>query len=132
MEKSIASRCSLRYESIVGPRANGLSCFWRKRRERFGEKVHTWVPLPREGTHHAVIGTLHPDPQHVLSWLLGDGMVHVASARAQSYRDAPVFPAERVTIVGGVGHLGLPRSARVYPAILAALTGRAGRRRRRA
>jgi hypothetical protein len=90
----------------------------------------TWVPLPREGTHHAIIGTLHRDPQHVLSWLLGDGMVHVASARAQSYRDAPVFPAERVTIVGGVGHLGLPRSARVYPAILAALTGRAVSRKR--
>jgi len=32
---------------MVGPRANGLSCLWRKRRERFGEKVHTWVPLPR-------------------------------------------------------------------------------------
>lgn len=90
----------------------------------------SWVPLPVEGTHHAIIGTLHADPQHLLSWLLGDGLVHVASARAQSYRGAPVFPAERITMVGGVGHLGLPRSPRVYPAILAALTGRGVSRRR--
>ncbi len=90
----------------------------------------SWVPLPLEGTHHAIIGTLHTDPDHLLSWLLGDGLVHVASARAQSYRDAPVFPPERITMVGGVGHLGLPRSPRVYPAILAALGGRAPPRRR--
>ncbi|HZW89450.1 MAG TPA: alpha/beta hydrolase [Myxococcaceae bacterium] len=86
-----------------------------------------WVPLPLEGMHHAIIGTLHPDPQHVLSWLLGDGVVPIASARAQRYGDAEVFSPERITIVGGIGHLGLPRSARVYPAILGAL---AGRRRR--
>jgi pimeloyl-ACP methyl ester carboxylesterase len=90
----------------------------------------SWVPLPLEGTHHAIIGTLHADPQHLLSWLLGDGMVHMQSARAQSYRGAPVFLPERITVVGGVGHLGLPRSPRVYPAILAAVTGRAVRRRR--
>ena len=90
----------------------------------------SWVPLPLEGTHHAIIGTLHSDPQHILSWLLGDGLVHVASARAQSYRGAPVFQPERITVIGGVGHLGLPRSARVYPAILAALTGGAVPRRR--
>jgi pimeloyl-ACP methyl ester carboxylesterase len=90
----------------------------------------SWVPLPLEGTHHAIIGTLHTDPQHLLSWLLGDGLVHVASARAQSYRGAPVFLPERITMVGGVGHLGLPRSPRVYPAILTAVTGRAVRRRR--
>jgi hypothetical protein len=57
-------------------------------------------------------------------------MVHMQSARAQSYRGAPVFLPERITVVGGVGHLGLPRSPRVYPAILAAVTGRAVRRRR--
>ena len=79
----------------------------------------SWVPLPVEGTHHAIIGTLR-----------GDGLVHVASARAQSYRGAPVFLPERITMVGGVGHLGLPRSPRVYPAILAALTGRKVPRRR--
>lgn len=90
----------------------------------------SWVPLPVEGTHHAIIGTLHADPQHLLSWLLGDGLVHVASARAQSYRGAPVFQPERITMVGGVGHLGLPRSPRVYPAVLAALTGHARSRRR--
>ncbi len=90
----------------------------------------SWVPFPVQGTHHAIIGTLHTDPQHLLSWLLGDGLVHVASARAQSYRGAPVFPPERITMVGGVGHLGLPRSPRVYPAVLAALTGRTVPRRR--
>ena len=84
----------------------------------------TWVPLPLEGIHHAIIGTVHRDPHHLLSWLLGDGVVPIASARARRYRGAEVFRPERVTIVGGVGHLGLPRSARVYPAILGALTGR--------
>jgi hypothetical protein len=84
----------------------------------------TWVPLPLEGSHHAIIGTLHTDPQHVLSWLLGDGLVPVASARAQAFGGTPVFSPERITIVGGVGHLGLARSARVYPAILGAVTGR--------
>jgi len=83
-----------------------------------------WVPLPLEGIHHAIIGTVHRDPHHLLSWLLGDGLVPIASARARRYRGAEVFRPERVTIVGGVGHLGLPRSARVYPAILGALTGR--------
>src|SRR5262249_58233343 len=83
-----------------------------------------WVLLPLEGIHHAIIGTLHPDPQHVLSWLLGDGVVPIASARAQRYGDAEVFSPERITIVGGIVHLGLPRSARVYPAILGALAGR--------
>jgi len=87
----------------------------------------TWVPLPREGTHHAIVGTVHTDPQHVLSWLLGDGLVPLASARAQTFRDAPVFAPERVTIVGGVGHLALPRSSRVYPEILAALSPRSPR-----
>jgi len=86
----------------------------------------TCVPLPLEGAHHAIIGTLHTDPQHVLSWLLGDGLVPVASARAQAFGGTPVFLPERITIVGGVGHIGLARSARVYPAILAALTGRMG------
>lgn len=90
----------------------------------------SWVPLPLEGTHHAIIGTLHTDPRHILSWLLGDGLVHVASARAQRYRGAPGFQPEHVTVIGGVGHLGLPRSTRVYPAILAALTGGAVRGRR--
>ena len=88
----------------------------------------TWVPLPLEGAHHAIIGTLHADPHHVLSWLLGDGLVPVASARAQAFGGTPVFSPERITIVGGVGHIGLARSARVYPAILAALTGRAAPR----
>ncbi len=89
----------------------------------------SWVPLQLEGTHHAIIGTLHTDPNHGLSWLLGDGLVHAPRylwARAL----ATVFPPERITMVGGVGPLGLPRSARVYPAILAALTGRTVPRRR--
>ena len=81
-----------------------------------------WVPLPAAGTHHAIVGALHADPHHPLSWLLGDGLVPQASARA--HRGAPVFPPERVTVVGGVGHLALPRSPRVYPVIRAALTGR--------
>ena len=88
----------------------------------------TWVPLPLEGAHHAIIGTLHADPQHVLSWLLGDGLVPVASARAQAFGGTAVFSPERITIVGGVGHIALARSPRVYPAILAALTGRAAPR----
>ena len=89
----------------------------------------TWVPLPLEGSHHAIVGTLHTDPLHVLSWLLGDGVVPITSARAQVHGGTPVFSPDRDTIVGGVGHFGLARSARVYPAILAALTGRkAGRR----
>jgi len=84
----------------------------------------TWVPLPAEGEHHAIVGTLHRDPQHLLSWFLGDGLVPVASARAQAYRGAAVFAPEHITIVGGVGHLGLPRSRRVYPSILRAVTNR--------
>ena len=94
-----------------------------------------WVPLPRTGTHHAIVGTLHTDPLHVLSWLLGDGLVPIASARARIHGGTPGFPPENVTLVGGVGHLALPRSPRVYPAILTALTGRiprpAARRRQR-
>src|SRR5215475_14272774 len=58
----------------------------------------TWVPLPLEGMHHAIIGTLHRDPHHVLSWLLGDGLVPIASARAQRYGGAEVFPPERIRV----------------------------------
>jgi hypothetical protein len=82
-----------------------------------------WVPLPPEGVHHAIVGTLHEDPQHPLSWLLGDGLVPVASARARTSRSAPVFAPGRITVIGGVGHFRLPRSPSVYPAIRAALTG---------
>ena len=83
-----------------------------------------WVPLPAEGTHHAIVGALHADPHHLLSVLLGDGLVPLASARARTYRGAPVFAPEHITVVGGVGHLALPRSPRVYRVLQAALTGR--------
>jgi hypothetical protein len=55
--------------------------------------------------------------------LLGDGLVPLASARARSYRGAPVFAPEHITLLGGVGHLALPRSPRVYRVLRAALTG---------
>jgi len=83
-----------------------------------------WVPLPAAGIHHAIIGALHDDPDHPLSVLLGDGLVPLASARARAYRMAPVFAPERILVLGGIGHLTLPRSPRVYRAIRAALTGR--------
>ena len=83
----------------------------------------TWVPLPPRGTHHAILGALHASPDHPLSILLGDGLVPLASGRARAYRGAPVFAADCITVVGGVGHLGLPRSPRVYRVLRAALTG---------
>jgi triacylglycerol lipase len=85
----------------------------------------TWIPFSSQGAHHAIVGTLHADPAHLLSWLLGDGLVPVASARARRHPAASAFPPERTTIVGGIGHLTLPRSPRVYPAVLEAVTGRA-------
>jgi len=83
-----------------------------------------WVPLPPGGVHHAIVGTLHDDPDHPLSVLLGDGLVPVASARGRTYRTAPVFAPERILVLGGLGHLTLPRSPRVYRALRAVLTGR--------
>ena len=83
-----------------------------------------WVPLPLTGAHHAIIGTVHRDPHHFLSWFLGDGLVPIASARAQVHGGTEGFLPARLTVIGGVGHLALPRSSRVYPVILRALTGR--------
>jgi triacylglycerol lipase len=73
-----------------------------------------WVPFPSTGEHHAIVGTLHADPGHILSLLLGDGLVPLASARARTRGAPAVFAAERIAVVGNVGHLSLPRSRRVY------------------
>jgi hypothetical protein len=61
---------------------------------------------------------------HLLSLLLGDGIVPISSARARRRGLAPGFAETNVTTVGGIGHVSLPRSPRVYATVRTLLIGR--------
>lgn len=63
-----------------------------------------WLPTAR---HHVVAGTLHADPAHPVSRLLGDVLVRVPSD--------PAGP--EVTVFPGVPHLALAHDADVYARI---------------
>ena len=75
------------------------------------------VPLPTQTRHHAVIATVHEDPNHPTSWLVGDGAVRVNSAKAQ-----PGAPAASTTVLAGTSHMQLlshPRVAGLVAAVTA-------------
>jgi pimeloyl-ACP methyl ester carboxylesterase len=80
-----------------------------------------WLPLLKGVEHRAVLGTLHRRERHLISLLLGDGMVTIRSASARRGGLDADFEQPQVTMVGGVGHLALPRSPRVYDALRAVL-----------
>jgi len=84
----------------------------------------TWLPLLPRVDHRVLLGTVHRSERHLLSRLLGDGVVPISSARAHRRGLPPVFAEASVTIVGGVGHQALARSARAYPALRSMLAGR--------
>jgi triacylglycerol lipase len=86
----------------------------------------TWLPLLPQLRHHVILGTLHRSERHLLSRLLGDGVVPIASARARVPRMAPVFPEADVTTLGGVGHRALARNGQVYAALRALLVPGSG------
>lgn len=75
----------------------------------------SWLPLLAGVDHRVVLGTVHRSERHLLSRLLGDGVVPISSARARRDGLPPVFAEAQVSSVGGVGHQALPRSRRVYP-----------------
>jgi pimeloyl-ACP methyl ester carboxylesterase len=76
-----------------------------------------WLPLLAGCEHHVVLGTLHAKERHLLSLLLGDGIVPISSARARRRGLVPTFAETDVTTVGAVSHLALARSPRVYAAV---------------
>jgi len=80
-----------------------------------------WLPLLEGVEHRVVLGTLHRRERHLVSLLLGDGIVPIRSASARR-RSGAAFAQRQVTTVGGVGHLALPRSPRVYDALRVVLT----------
>jgi triacylglycerol lipase len=81
-----------------------------------------WLPLVEGVEHRVVLGTLHRRERHLVSLLLGDGIVPIRSASARRATGG-AFAERQVTTVGGVGHLALPRSPRVYAALRAVLAG---------
>jgi triacylglycerol lipase len=83
-----------------------------------------WLPLLPGCEHHVLVGTLHAKERHLLSLLLGDGIVPISSARARRRGLAPGFAETNVTTVGGIGHVALPRSPRVYATVRTLLIGR--------
>ena len=60
------------------------------------------VPLPAQTRHHAVIATVHKNPNHPTSWLVGDGAVRVNSAKP---RKGSV--AASTTVLSGTSHMQL-------------------------
>jgi pimeloyl-ACP methyl ester carboxylesterase len=78
------------------------------------------VSLPDTTDHHAVIATVHDNPNHITSWLVGDGAVRVGSAKPRV--DAS---AKSTTLISATSHMRLlshPRVAELIREILTAPT----------
>jgi triacylglycerol lipase len=84
-----------------------------------------WLPLVQGVEHRVVLGTLHRHERHLVSLLLGDGMVRIGSASGRRRGGAPSFERHHISTVGGVGHLALPRSPKVYLALRGVLRAHA-------
>jgi hypothetical protein len=69
-----------------------------------------WLPWAQ---HYLIGGSWHGDPQHVISRLLGDGLV------AAPHDAGGAIPADHIRLLGGVRHLQLARNAEVYRQIAA-------------
>lgn len=82
---------------------------------------HPLVPLLPELSHHLLVGALGREERPLLSALLGDGVVPLASAagRAGPGDRSPVFPQENVTVLAGVDHISLAHHAAVYAQVRA-------------
>lgn len=74
---------------------------------------HHPLPLLPAIRHGLIAGRLGADERDVISTLFGDGMVPLASASLGRHR-AMAAGSERVRIVPGVGHTGLPRHPEVW------------------
>jgi triacylglycerol lipase len=67
--------------------------------------------------HYLIAGTLHEDPQHVVSQLFGDGLVRVPGAAAQGSDDVSKLPPEHIKVFPGVHHMALAHDRAVYDQI---------------
>jgi triacylglycerol lipase len=77
------------------------------------------LPLLPRASHHVIAGSLSHDPQHWVTWLLGDALVRVTSAHGDSRRPARRIPfaTRNRTVIAGVAHNPLAYSAAVYDEI---------------
>jgi triacylglycerol lipase len=64
--------------------------------------------------HYLIAGTLHEDPQHVVSQLFGDGLVRVPGAVAQGMEGNASLPEEHIKVFPGVHHMALAHDRTVY------------------
>jgi pimeloyl-ACP methyl ester carboxylesterase len=86
-----------------------------------GRGPHTDVPLHDGARHFAVLATLPRDPSSRAAALVGDGLVTPGSATGEGVLS---FPADHVHRLGGLHHLDLLSSPRVYAQLLAWLSDR--------
>jgi len=110
-----------RVARLLGTLAEARSAGIKDLAEGALQPTGEWLPLLKGVEHRAVLGTLHQRERHLVSLLLGDGMVPIRSASARRRGLDADFEQRQVTTVGGVGHLALPRSPRVYAALRAVL-----------
>jgi len=89
------------------------------------EDRRTALPLLPGVAHCALVGTLTVSERHVVTWLLGDSLVRVASAagRSRDERRSPSLPQADVRVFPGVGHLRLAHDRAVYAHIRARCAG---------
>lgn len=77
------------------------------------------APLPEGIEHYAIAATLSKQPGARVGTLLGDGLVHPASATGRHADPARTltFAPEHTKILHNLGHLGMLRDARVMDAL---------------
>lgn len=127
LEKAVRAATSLlraapsRVARLLGTLAEARSAGIKDLAEGALQPTGEWLPLVQGVEHRVVLGTLHRRERHLISLLLGDGMVPIRSASARRRGLDATFEQHLVTTVGGVGHLALPRSPRVYAALRAVL-----------
>lgn len=81
-----------------------------------GARGRAVVPLLPGVAHHAIVGTLTEKERHVLTLLLGDAVVPVASAAGRSTDEARAlgFQEANVKVFPGIGHRRLAHDPLVY------------------
>ncbi|HYF28133.1 MAG TPA: alpha/beta fold hydrolase [Baekduia sp.] len=72
------------------------------------------VPLPENVRHHVVAATLHADPQHPLSRVLGDLLVLDASAHGRHETRHIAFEPDDLRHLGGLTHFALLNNPAVH------------------
>jgi triacylglycerol lipase len=109
----------LRYGNLVPRHWEGLDP------DALLQDHHSPVPLLPGIAHYALVGTLAASERHVITQLLGDGLVRVPSAAGRSDREdrALRFPQENVRVFPGVHHRRLAHDRRVYSQIRAWCAG---------